>query len=108
VKDIQISPSVKVVKLLQQLDATLKVYDPYYKGENIDDFTVFDSLDEALSGTKAVAVLTDHSEFIDIDFKKFMEKNGQLILIDARNIYNKSNLPVGTIYCGVGRPLQKI
>jgi|SRR5271157_607013 len=108
VKDIQISPSIKVIALLQELNAKLKIYDPYYKGETINNFEICNSLDEALNETSAIVVLTDHDEFKEIDFNKIMETNGSLILVDSRNIYNLEMLPPGTICCGVGRPLRQI
>lgn len=108
VRDIQISPSVKVINLLQQLGAELRIFDPYYAGEDVENFHVLDNLDEAFQGTKAVAVLTDHAEFRQIDFKKYIDGNKNLIIIDSRNIYNTDRFPSGTIYCGVGRPLQKV
>lgn len=99
---------MKVIALLQHLGAKLRIYDPYYKGETINNFKVCNSLDEALNNTSAIAVLTDHDEFKKIDFTKVIEKNKSLILVDSRNIYNSESLPPGTIYCGVGRPIKQI
>jgi nucleotide sugar dehydrogenase len=108
IKDIQISPALKVIKYLEELGANLKIYDPFYKNETVQGFQVNSSLKEAISGTKAVVVLTDHSEFKKIDFKMLINPNQNLILIDARNIYDKFDLPNDTIYCGVGRPIIKL
>jgi nucleotide sugar dehydrogenase len=107
IKDIQISPSLKVIKFLEDLGADLKIYDPFYRDEVIEDYKIFPTIEEAMFETKAVAVLTDHSEFKEIDFDKIIGQNENLILIDARNIYNTSNLPKNTIYCGVGRPIMR-
>jgi UDP-N-acetyl-D-mannosaminuronate dehydrogenase len=106
VRDVQISPSIKVIKLLKGLNADLAIYDPYYKGEDINGFSLEKSLDDALNGATAIAVLTDHDEFKQLDFKAIGAKNGRLVIIDSRNIYNLDQFPKGTIYCGVGRPLQ--
>ena len=108
IRDIQISPSIKVIKLLQQLGAKLQIYDPYYEGEGIKNLKICSSLEEAIEGTKAIAILTDHSIFKDIDFKTIKNKNGTLVLIDSRNMCDVKTLPKGTIYCGVGRKIRLI
>ncbi|MHA1819651.1 MAG: nucleotide sugar dehydrogenase [Promethearchaeota archaeon] len=108
VRDIQISPSIKVIELLQQLGADLKIFDPYYKGEEVLNFKVEESIDDTIENADAIAILTDHKEFKDLDFEKLKNKMNSLILVDSRNIYKKEALPKGTIYCGVGQTLQKI
>lgn len=108
VRDIQISPSLKVIEYLSQIGANLKIYDPYYAGEKIGAFEISKTLDETISKSKAIAVLTDHKEFLKIDWGSIAQKMGQLILIDSRNIYDINQLPKKTLYCGVGRFLREI
>ncbi|MEX2680059.1 MAG: nucleotide sugar dehydrogenase [Candidatus Sigynarchaeota archaeon] len=108
VRDIQISPAIRVINLLKQLNAKLKIYDPFFKGEQINGWQGCNSLEEAVSGTSAIIILTDHDEFKRIDFKMLYERVTRMIIIDSRNIYDANTFPEGTIYCGIGRPLRKI
>jgi nucleotide sugar dehydrogenase len=108
VRDVQISPSVKVAQRLAAMDATLQVFDPYYKGESVGSLSVMTTLEEALTEAVAVVVLTDHKEFKDLDFSKVEKLMARLVIVDSRNIYDPKKLPKGARYCGVGRPLQII
>ncbi len=109
IKDVQISPALKVIQLLNEKQANIQIWDPYYKGENVLGYPVGNSLEESLQNTDCIVVLTDHKEFYDIDLKK-IQKNMQktVVLVDSRNIYEISNLPQNIVYCGVGRKIRKI
>ena len=109
VRDIQISPAIKVIQFLQSLQAKIKVWDPYYKGEFVENFMVSHSLNEAVENSDCILLLTDHEEFKTIDFSELSEiLDRELLLVDSRNIYSEDQLPEGTIYCGVGRMLKII
>jgi nucleotide sugar dehydrogenase len=111
VRDIQISPSLKVTNLLKEKDAKLRVWDPYYKGETIDEIHITDSFQEAISDTECIILLTDHEEFKNIDFASIIEEGkneNPLVFVDSRNVYDPDTLPKKLIYCGVGRKIQKI
>ena len=107
VRDVQISPAVKVMRLLVNRRASVRVFDPYYKGEEIDGIRCCDTLEEAVDGAMAIAILTDHDEFKDIDFHAMLAGK-RVAIIDARNIYNGKRFPEGTVYCGVGRPMRVV
>jgi nucleotide sugar dehydrogenase len=109
VRDIQISPAMKVIKYLQQQQADLKVWDPYYMGEKVNNFKVEKTLEEAVKDADCIVVLTDHKEFYQLNFseiQKITKKN--VVLVDTRNIYQLDKLSKGLIYCGVGRKIRKI
>ncbi|MHA1734476.1 MAG: nucleotide sugar dehydrogenase [Promethearchaeota archaeon] len=108
VRDIQISPALKVVSLLREMGANLRVFDPFYRGEVVEDLEIYKTLGESLDGTRAVVVLTDHPDFRLIDFRDLGKRMKPLIVVDSRNMYNLNDFPAGTIYYGVGRPLQEI
>jgi UDP-N-acetyl-D-mannosaminuronate dehydrogenase len=59
---------VLAISHLSALGAQLKVYDPYYIGEKLPNFDVCSSIDEALDKTKAIVILTDHREFLNLSF----------------------------------------
>jgi UDP-N-acetyl-D-mannosaminuronate dehydrogenase len=99
---------VLAISHLSALGAQLKVYDPYYIGEKLPNFDVCSSIDEVLDKTKAIVILTDHREFLNLSFDQIASKLGKLIVVDLRNIYETNRFPKGTIYCGVGRALREI
>jgi nucleotide sugar dehydrogenase len=109
VRDVQISPAIKVIHFLQSLGAKIKAWDPYYKGEFVENFQVSPSLDDALEDSDCIVLLTDHTQFNLIDFGVIQQNfSHDLILVDSRNVYDLKKLPKNTIYCGVGRTLQLI
>ncbi len=109
VRDIQISPAVKIIKLLKDKNSLIKVYDPYYKGEVIEGINVEDSLDAALTNTECIVLLTDHTEFKDLNLKSIeIDPDNPLVLVDTRNIYDLNQLPDNMVYSGVGRRLRSV
>jgi nucleotide sugar dehydrogenase len=124
VRDTQISPAVKIVNLLKKkksYKANLKetqisphvknskitIYDPYYKGETVKNIKVAKSLEEAISNTECIVLLTDHDEFKDFDFTRVeIDEKDPLVLVDSRNIYDFDQLPENVVYSGVGRRLR--
>mgnify|MGYP006279320295 CR=1 FL=1 len=124
VRDTQISPAVKIIKLLRKKKSyeaniqesqisppvevsKISVYDPYYKGETVNNIKVANSLEEALKGTECIVLLTDHDEFKEFDFNQIeIDENDPLVLVDSRNIYDFDELPDNIVYSGVGRRLR--
>lgn len=92
VADDRESPSHEVIDILKKYGAKVSVYDPYFKS---DVKKVYD-LD-----VDALILVTSHSEFLKLDFKKF--KNLKAVL-DGRNSLDKNKLEgLGIRYFGVGR-----
>jgi nucleotide sugar dehydrogenase len=109
VRDIQISPSLKVIDYLTEQNASIFIWDPFYAGETVQKYSITHNLEEAIQEVDCVVLLTDHKEFLELDFNKLLPIiNKQLVLVDGRNVYNPKQLPENSIYCGVGRKLQKI
>lgn len=109
VRDVQISPALKVVEYLVKNSADVKVWDPYYAGEKVNGFEVCQNFDEAVVDAQCLVVLTDHKEFLSLNFADLKKKMVEpFILVDSRNIFERFQLPTGTIYCGVGRKIQQI
>lgn len=109
VRDVQISPAMKVIEYLKKQFADVSVWDPYYASEPLDTFTVAKTMEDAVKDARCVVVLTDHKEFLGLNFQALQQLVGEkLVLVDSRNIYETFQLPKGTIYCGVGRNIQEI
>ena len=57
VRDIQISPAIKVIGHLKQVNAILKIFDPYYANEKVDDLTIEADINSAIEGVDAIVML---------------------------------------------------
>jgi UDP-N-acetyl-D-glucosamine dehydrogenase len=85
VDDLRESPSLKIIKLLQERDARVDYNDPYF--ERLHKMRQYDLglksaalTAESLAGYDAVLIATDHSSY---DYE-FIAANAQLV-VDARN-----------------------
>ena len=99
VDDVRESPSLDVMKLLENDGAELSFYDPYvsFVKLNGNGINGHKSLtEENLKNSDAVIIMTDHDQ---IDFQ-FIEENSDLI-IDSRNVIKKNQPHV--IKLGVGK-----
>ena len=69
VHDIQIAPSEEIVKLLDKKNIKLKIFDPYFKEENVFGYKVEKSITDALNGVNGAILNTAHNEFHDLNLK---------------------------------------
>jgi len=99
VGDNRESPAKVIKNLLIEAGTNLTIYDPYFKSESTTK-----SLDESLTGAKAIVIASGHDEFENVDIKLLLDKDIKII-IDGRNILkNKSDSikNLGIVYKGVG------
>ncbi len=98
VGDIRESPSLKVIKLLRQLDASVDVYDPFFPKQS-----TVKNLDQALKKADAVIVAVNHREFLVLNgpmLKRYHVK----AVIDGKNCLDKHSIvKSGVAYKGIGR-----
>lgn len=99
VDDPRESPFFEVLKLLQQKEANVVVYDPW-----VTLYNTVSSLEEALEDTTAVLIVTDHDETVDY-FSHYSIVNSSIeIIIDGRNCLNATSMAkYNVIYRGIGR-----
>lgn len=98
IDDCRESPSFEIIRALKELGIPVSTYDPHVPKRS----TTY-SLDEALNGSKAVIIATDHDEFTKITPQVLREKQIN-ILIDGRNCLNKEAfIHAGVYYRGIGR-----
>ncbi|TXT67508.1 MAG: Nucleotide sugar dehydrogenase [Promethearchaeota archaeon] len=110
VRDIQISPSIKVAKMLKEKNAIITIWDPYYMGESLEELQIAETSQEVFKETDCIVLLTDHKEFKDIHFEEILnnrDNENPLVFVDSRNVYDPENLPKGIVYCGVGRKIKE-
>lgn len=93
VADDRESPAYKVIKLLEEKGALLKTYDPYFLSKSTDK-----TMEAAVQESDAIVVAVNHKEFLDIDFSVVTPK----VLVDGKNAFDKSEMPSGIVYRGIG------
>lgn len=97
VGDLRQSPSTTMIKELQKRGAELSIYDPFFP-----DMSTTDSLENALSGSFAVVLATDHKEFKSLTADKLNEL-GVKVLIDGKNCLDKNSFEGSDVaYKGIG------
>ncbi|OGF22721.1 hypothetical protein A2Y83_02465 [Candidatus Falkowbacteria bacterium RBG_13_39_14] len=98
VGDLRESPTLKIIKKLEESGTKLHIYDPY-----ISEYSNVSSSEELLEKSEAVMLLTDHKKFLDIP-PDFFKKYGIKVVIDGMNCLDKEKiLKLGIIYRGIGR-----
>jgi len=103
VKDIQLSPAEIIINKLKALGAKIKIYDPYYKNNQIFGINVEHNIQDILSDVDASIIITAHKEFQEIDPKIFTKMKTP-ILIDSRGIIDISSANnAGLVFRGLGR-----
>lgn len=98
VGDIRQSPSLVMLKELEDKGAILSIFDPHFP-----DRSNVDSLDAALDGVSAVVIATDHTEFKALTPEYFQSK-GVKVVIDGKNCLDKAAFDNSSVaYKGIGR-----
>ncbi len=100
--DTRNSPSLILYDELKKRGAEPVLHDPLVR-EFERPFT--DNLDEAISNSVAIVLVTKHREYADLDLSQIVEKVSSPILVDGRNFYNEDEVrKAGFSYRGVGKP----
>ena len=103
VKDIQLTPAEIIIKKLQELDANVLIYDPYFKSTSVFGIKSEENLENVFSNVDAAIIVTGHDEFKEIELSKFREMNDK-ILIDTRGIVDPiSAKKADIVFRGLGR-----
>lgn len=105
--DMRDAPSIKVIKKLQDLGATINAYDPIATTNAkrlLQNVTFCKDSYEAATRCDMVIILTEWNEFRQLDLNKLKTVMKKPVLIDGRNIYDPIHMKeLGFIYQGVGR-----
>lgn len=99
VDDLRESPFYEVKELLEKKGASLRVYDSWVTSSN-----TVDSLQAAITGAKAILIVTEHDDMIAELKEVDMETLGIEVIIDGRNCLNTEKIAATNIlYRGIGR-----
>lgn len=86
VDDIRESPAMEIYNELSKLNSyDVRAYDPHVKAD-----WVFENLSDALKESDLILVLTDHSEFKELDYKSINSMKNKIIF-DTKNIVNNAS-----------------
>ncbi len=108
--DMRAAPSRVLMEALWAEGASVRAYDPIAMPEvrrlygERDDLTLVDSMEAALEGAEALAIVTEWQEFRSPDFDTIRAKLKQPVIFDGRNLYDPSLMNrFGFTYYGIGR-----
>lgn len=106
--DIRNAPSIELIKMLQAEGARIKVYDPssMTKARALLGGNVKFCRDpyEACKDSDCALIITEWSEFKELDFPKIKRLLKRPLIIDGRNIYDPQRMhKLGFTYVGIGR-----
>lgn len=100
--DIRYSPAIATIETLLQKGASVKAYDPIAMpnmSQVLPEITYCNTIDEAVTNTDAIIIMTDWDEIKQIDFCHIKTLVKQPLIVDARNIINPEILKQLGFYC---------
>jgi nucleotide sugar dehydrogenase len=104
VRDAQLSPAEAIIRRLDQLEAKIKIYDPYFKSTEVFSHKTESDFINTITNADAVIIVTAHNEFRSIEPILFATKMKTPVLIDARGVIDvHAAKKAGLIFRGIGR-----
>jgi len=104
--DTREAPSVTIINKFLELGAEVRVYDPVVKKypDNMDKGAIMAASPyRAVKGANLMVLVTEWSQFYDLDFKKIKNLMANCNIIDGRNILDRQKLQkMGFRYAGIG------
>jgi UDP-N-acetyl-D-glucosamine dehydrogenase len=99
VDDPRESPFFKLREILQKKGAVLSVFDSWVTSEN-----TVQSFDECIDGTKAIVIVTEHSDMIERLNDMELSASSIEVIVDGRNCLDGEKIKSqNVIYRGIGR-----
>jgi UDPglucose 6-dehydrogenase len=107
--DIRESVSIKIVQRLRGLGAKIKAYDPKAMenaqkklGENSIEYC--DGIYETMEDADGLCLLTEWSQFGELDLNRVEELINNKVIFDGRNLLDKDAVQdVGFVYFAIGK-----
>jgi len=100
INDTRESPSFPIIKYFYERNYDLVVYDPFVKQ---CDYPMVDTFEDAIATSRYLVFLVEHKKFLD---PPVVLKNK--IIIDAKNIFGRMDLPEGVKIYTLGKSEHKI
>jgi UDPglucose 6-dehydrogenase len=106
--DMREAPSIPLITALQDMGASVRVYDPVgmEQARNVfDNVTFCESAYGCAKGCHALVIVTEWEQFRALDLEELSAIMACPVIVDLRNIYSPDEVrQQGFLYCGVGRP----
>lgn len=106
-EDMREAPSIDIIKTLQKEGAKIRTYDPeamLVAKKIFKKITYCKNPYEVARGADCLCILTEWEEFKKLNLQKIKELLKTPIIIDGRNVYDKTKMEkLGFTYKGVGR-----
>lgn len=87
VDDTRETPALKIIRLSENEGYCVKIYDPIVKSF---EYPLFE-LEKAVSDSDCIIIVSDHTEFKNIEPSKFASLMRNRNVVDTRNILNKKS-----------------
>jgi UDPglucose 6-dehydrogenase len=105
--DMREAPSIPIITGLQDMGASVRVYDPegMQQAKNFISNVAFckDAYDCA-ADSSAIVIVTEWEQFRALDFERLKSVMQRAVIVDLRNIYHPSEVTrYGFEYYGIGR-----
>jgi UDPglucose 6-dehydrogenase len=105
--DMRFAPSITIINQLVSEGASVKAYDPVAmeRAKKImPDIDYCDNAYEVAEGVDAVILVTEWTEFTEMDLPKVKKAMRQPVFVDGRNVFDPEKMKkLGFIYSGIGR-----
>ncbi|MEE8355411.1 MAG: nucleotide sugar dehydrogenase [Candidatus Bathyarchaeia archaeon] len=102
-EDTRNTPAYPLYRLLKERCAKVRVHDPYVK--EFEGMEIGDDLEAAVKGSDAIALVTRHDEYRDLQLEWLKDKMRTPIIVDGRNNFRREEcLEAGFTFRGVGIP----
>ena len=109
--DMRDSPTIPIIKGLQQRGAKIRAYDPQATGNAKNIFADIEYCADAYTtaeGADVLVLATEWNEFRALNFERVGKALNQKVVVDLRNVYDPSRMAgLGFRYMSVGRTEQR-
>jgi UDPglucose 6-dehydrogenase len=106
--DMRDSPTIPIVRGLQERGASIRAYDPQAMENSklfFENLTYCADAYETATGADALVLATEWNEFRALNFERIRKALRQPVLVDLRNVYDPQRMRAhGFTYTSVGRP----
>jgi UDPglucose 6-dehydrogenase len=110
--DVRFAPALSIIRRLLSEGATIRAYDPEAMEKaklDLPQVTYCESSQQAAEGADAILVLTEWSEFRNVNWKHLGKLVSHRLIIDGRNVVSTEEASSnGFQYVGIGRAAQAV
>jgi len=105
--DMRYAPSITIIEMLQTSGARIKAYDPVAMDKAklvLKNVEFCPNPYKVAEAADAIMLVTEWSEFKDLDFARIKKSMRQPVILDGRNMFDPQEIRgLGFIYEGIGR-----